>query len=120
MPDKELKPCPFCGGQATIKDHGQGTGGWMISCRNMNNSPDKNSCGVLMVCPSDYTARTPNEIQENAKQRSITAWNTRQPDTALVEALEKMIPLFKKWNAATLCKAEKIAIKALAKHKEKE
>ncbi len=77
MAKAELKLCPFCGGEAEIKDHGMSTGGWMISCNNINNSPDKISCGVLMSCSADYTARTLKEIHENAKQRTIVAWNTR-------------------------------------------
>lgn len=72
---EELKPCPFCGGEAKITDHGKGRGGWMISCENFAMSDGK--CGVLMTPCADPRSKTPDELHESGKRRAITAWNTR-------------------------------------------
>lgn len=65
---EELKPCPFCDGKAYLVDHGDGTGGWMISC--------KNYCGVLMAA-RPKRSRPKNEIHQLGKEMTIDAWNKR-------------------------------------------
>lgn len=110
MADKEitLAPCPFCGSEAALKDYGVGTGGWMISCAN--------NCGVLMTGYCKVPTTTTLEgIHAEIRTNVIAAWSHRQPDTELVEALEKI--------CGTTCvdgygKVIEIADKALAGHKE--
>lgn len=76
MAMSKLKPCPFCGGKAILKDHGKGTGGWMISCENTcSNLPGM--CGVIMVCPALSKSRTEDEIHESGKKNTVAAWNLR-------------------------------------------
>lgn len=64
----ELKPCPFCGGEATLADGEAGTDGLSIKARN----PRCRSCGVDMGYCSDSITAT-------------IAWNTRPPQWQPIE-----------------------------------
>lgn len=66
-----LLPCPFCGGQAKLRDYGVGQGGYMISCANR--------CGVLMTGEAKIATREP-EIHAEIRMNVIKAWNTRKSD----------------------------------------
>jgi Lar family restriction alleviation protein len=76
---RELKPCPFCGGEAKIKDYTDriyGFGDYQIVC----------SCGVRFNSPSTANIvfssgkliQTRNEeTKKIAYERMIEAWNRR-------------------------------------------
>ena len=74
--NKELKPCPFCGGEATTS-HGFNTAGqyFFISCE---------ECGC----------RTRDFYKwydgENYEIKAVEAWNTRKPIDEIVEQLENL------------------------------
>lgn len=71
LTDINLLPCPFCGGDAILKDYGIGTGGYMISC--------SNRCGVLMTGEGKNGNRgREKEIHEEIKNAVIYNWNRRQ------------------------------------------
>lgn len=57
MEDKELKACPFCGGEAELKEY---NGLWLVVCGNLS-------------CKSQINGFT--------KTEAITAWNTRVSPT---------------------------------------
>lgn len=68
--NKELKPCPFCGGEADCNDSGCMQGGvfkWAVEC------PE---CGVISHCFDTET-------------EAIEAWNTRKPIDKIVKQLEE-------------------------------
>ena len=67
--NKELKSCPFCGGEAELTDHGDGTGGWMISC--------KKHCGVLMATRPGRSYSKNFDIHKMGKEMTIATWNNR-------------------------------------------
>lgn len=65
----DLKPCPFCGGEAKVCDDIEYTvGGYWIECK-------------------DCHIQTPSKI--NGKEAVINYWNTRKPMEAVVAELEK-------------------------------
>lgn len=67
--ETKLKPCPFCDGEAEITDHGDGMGGWMISC--------KKNCGVLMAARPKRSYPKDVDIHKMGKEMTISAWNKR-------------------------------------------
>ena len=76
----ELKPCPFCGGEAIgityIRD------GWRATC----------GCGAAAKSCFHGPADMPS-----AEQRAVTAWNTRSPVTdEMVERAAKALEPFAK------------------------
>jgi ssDNA-binding Zn-finger/Zn-ribbon topoisomerase 1 len=64
----ELAQCPFCGGDAIIKEYSTG-GLWMISC--------SGRCGVLMTGEASCKARG-KQIGKEIKEKVIQNWNRRQ------------------------------------------
>ena len=72
--EPKLKPCPFCGGEADLFDHGDGTGGWMISC-------NLYKCGVLMVARPGRSHPKDVDIHKMGKEMTIAAWNKRYPES---------------------------------------
>ena len=56
---KQLKPCPFCGGEANIQDCG-------ITCPRIRINCINNGCRVI-VCTRNYAM----------KRTAIKAWNNR-------------------------------------------
>ena len=67
----KLKPCPFCGGGAILKDYSDGkpgSGSWMISC--------EDNCGVLMATYAKKS-HTAEEIHDEIHDNVIKAWNRR-------------------------------------------
>lgn len=92
-PIEELKPCPFCGGEAELKDLGVGTGGWYVKC-------NTRYCGSTMWgTPVDGTkvSLDSNAVYDQSKINAIKWWNTRNPDAeeAINRQGEKSIELFK-------------------------
>lgn len=71
---EELKPCPFCGGEAWLRQWGSG---WALTCRNNR----------VLARLADFTERecpiaivlTPTEAE------AIAAWNTRTGEQAAYE-----------------------------------
>lgn len=62
----DLKPCPFCGGEAEYEEFNDGFFSWgRVECQ----------CGVMLTTPPNVT---------------IKAWNTRKPMEAVVAELEKL------------------------------
>jgi len=64
----ELKPCPFCGGEATIKDHRTI---WVVNCTN---------CDAVMLgerAPEPET-EMPDDYWLYFEETAIKAWNTRK------------------------------------------
>jgi hypothetical protein len=61
----KLKPCPFCGGEAELTEHG-------VHCKNSGNV--ENCCNVFLVYPAGAKA---TDIPAEIKKRSIKAWNKR-------------------------------------------
>lgn len=76
----ELKPCPFCGGEATLKEetrcygHGDYDKVVFVYCSN---------CGAT---GSNYSRRYRSG---DIKQSAIEGWNIRKPMDKIVEQLEK-------------------------------
>ena len=64
----KLKPCPFCGGKAELTECG-------VHCTNAGNV--ENCCNVFLVYPANAKAKTPQEITDDIRKRSIKAWNKR-------------------------------------------
>lgn len=56
----ELKPCPFCGREATIRFLDHEVTYWRVTCS------DPSSCGIIV-----YTPELPSRIQ------AIGLWNRR-------------------------------------------
>lgn len=75
MSDIELKPCPFCGGEAVVHVND----GVRVICR---------ECGASSKGLVDgYSQGRPNG---SAIKAVVTAWNTRKPMERIVEQLEEM------------------------------
>lgn len=73
MSDIELKPCPFCSGEAIVHVND----GVKVICR---------ECGVSSKCLVDgYSQGRPNG---GAIKSVVKAWNTRRPMERIVEQLE--------------------------------
>ena len=53
----ELKPCPFCGGEAELSKSSGGD--WIVGCTN----------GKCLMCPWSFGFKT--------KKEAIESWNTR-------------------------------------------
>ena len=68
--DMELKPCPFCGGEAGLKEYKPNVSGVAI-CK---------ECGARSpICKNDHTG--------GWKPKAIEAWNTRTPEQAIAATL---------------------------------
>lgn len=105
----ELKPCPFCGGEAHIV---QWSNKYDAVCQNRE-------CDVFLDCYASY-------------EQAVNAWNTRTPDTTalLKQALEALESLKANrdedwpwgYNAKMLMDAETVvadkAITAIKQHLE--
>lgn len=63
--DKQLKPCPFCGGPADLRHDYTGQGSSYISCMN---------CGVT-------SPRFPVEFSASSDDRARKFWNKRTAAT---------------------------------------
>jgi hypothetical protein len=68
LPIVELKPCPFCGGEAETS---QGGSAWFIHCK----TPD------CFESHDDFHRTEPE---------AIAAWNTRPEDNLIKEAVEAL------------------------------
>jgi len=64
---EELKPCPFCGGEAWLRQWGSG---WALTCRN-NRTLARLADFTERECPIAIVL-TPTEAE------AIAAWNTRK------------------------------------------
>lgn len=58
----DLKPCPFCGAEATVGETQDGN--WIAGC------PDEDGCSA---CPT---------VDKDSRADAIAAWNTRMVDGA--------------------------------------
>ena len=72
--EKELKPCPFCGGKAEVNKAFHDYIRYWVEC---------------LLCK----ASAHNQMKQELKAEAITAWNTRHPDKSLVEKLEWVLEL---------------------------
>ena len=61
-----LKPCPLCGLQVELHDHGEGTGGWMVAC----------NCGLMKVRSTGWETVLPS--YEDCKKQVVVEWNSRE------------------------------------------
>jgi len=69
----QLKPCPFCGGEAEITTwHSLGKDGHMVDCK---------AAAFVGGCVSDAMV----QIFGETRQKTIAAWNTR-PATSAAQA----------------------------------
>ncbi len=59
-----IKPCPFCGGEARIKKHPKMINTWYVQC---------NDCGVR----TPYSTQAAYEHWETARDYPIRQWNSR-------------------------------------------
>lgn len=73
MSEIELKPCPFCGGEAVIHV----SDGVAVICR---------ECGAASKCLVD--GHLQGKPDGRAIKSVIKAWNTRKPMERIVERLE--------------------------------
>lgn len=69
--NKELKPCPFCGGEAIVLQNNDGF--YYVGCKNAE-------CRGYVFY---------SDVHYFTKERTIEAWNTRKPIDKVVEQLEK-------------------------------
>lgn len=69
MSNAELKPCPFCGGEAWLHSYEfhMGTGGYSVLCKNEN-------CPLVF---GEYTGDGYLEGVFYTEAEAIEAWNTR-------------------------------------------
>lgn len=86
----ELKPCPFCGGSVTLTvmigdwyEDGEDTGlssyGWSIL-----HSKHNRECSSTRGFSSEAFLDAACRESEEAKQKLITAWNTRHVETCTI------------------------------------
>ena len=68
MMSDELKPCPFCGGEAQVQ-HDYERGEYRV------------------LCFGDKCNLVPSTFFFEKKSRAISAWNTRIPDLSRLDAL---------------------------------
>lgn len=66
MSDERLKPCPFCGGEATIH---------------------KSKFGYGVMCKTPFCCNLTST--HDTKKEAIKTWNTRKPMERIVERLEQ-------------------------------
>lgn len=78
----DLKPCPFCGGEAEIvKAHSNTT-----------------EYPYVVVCKNDLCNASVGKFS-TSREKAIEAWNTRKPMEAVVAELEKEYDLADKEKA---------------------
>ena len=87
MSEIKLLPCPFCGGEVTVKDIGE----------------DKNDHYYMVVCNTPTCNCSACFGERGSKKDFIRAWNNRKPIEDMVEQLERKV------LESTECKAEAIA-----------
>ena len=89
MMNEELKPCPFCGGEAAIKEYNDGSGG--VYCT---------GCKFEPLMHASY------HCQED-KPKAIKEWNARTPDIDIpTDRLQEIIQAEKDGRLVVLpCKA---------------
>ena len=72
MEASELKPCPFCGANATLaRDHQS-----VMLTRGEPATDDHYKWSITHICPSGLTL----SIHFRDRAQAITVWNTRAPD----------------------------------------
>jgi Lar family restriction alleviation protein len=63
----ELKPCPFCGGEARLKKHQKLEQTWYVQC---------NKCGIR----TKNSVQAPYESWKDAMKCPVNQWNVRVKD----------------------------------------
>lgn len=80
MKEKELKPCPFCGGKAFLKDGKPETFGTfeaLVICKNC-------SASVVGVSRINFaTHRFEKNGYDTAQKQAVKAWNRRSDNGKL-------------------------------------
>lgn len=84
---RELKPCPFCGGEADEYEGDYGNG---IYCM---------MCGAMVGEPIHLEYRTTKRVSID---EAIDAWNTRSERTCRMETEESC----QNWNSCSECDAD--------------
>ena len=84
MKEVELKPCPFCGGEAIVYED------------------EENDC-YMIGCKSCCAVEPMTEWCES-KEDAIVQWNTRKPMEQIVERLDDM------YQPCYLCREDRCAI----------
>lgn len=82
MNDTELKPCPFCGGEAKIVKYCGKKTIVYVECTN---------CLAYMGNQRIMTSSNRGKEYFESEEKLINAWNTRKPMDNIVEELEEMI-----------------------------
>ena len=77
MAERELKPCPFCGGEVTIAQGGSDITRWWFITR--GNDKDRCDCRLFMESDDFYiNASLADRVQK--RRELIKAWNRRVED----------------------------------------
>ena len=79
--NKELNPCPFCGGEAEVRE--------TVECFGHG---DYDKSVFVFCCDCGATSKKYYEriCRGRTKERAIEAWNTRKPIDKVVEQLEEL------------------------------
>lgn len=101
MTDKQtaieaLLPCPFCGSKAKLTDHGEGAGGWSITCINQHTDGYKPAPCSVIVTGGTVPYHKFKDMSKHhiaLRENAIKIWNSRaslQSNVAPVD-VEKLI-----------------------------
>ena len=72
----ELKPCPFCGGEAKLREHGNGYdgNGWFIASYEVSCE----RCRIYFDFESRFILKNGQpEFLQNGYEKVVEAWNRR-------------------------------------------
>lgn len=72
----ELKPCPFCGGKAYIREYAHGHGG--NGCFNASYECGCSNCKIAFKANSEFSLKNGYPVfSVNGYEKCVEAWNRR-------------------------------------------